>query len=110
MSSIQPTLTRNWQPEVPFLETPGWYALQTRARLERKICQQVQDKQQEAYVPVIHERHRWSDRNQVVDVPMFPGYVFVRAMSDPADRLAVLQTNGAYAFVTFKGVTARVRS
>src|ERR1035438_7839526 len=49
MSSIQPTLTRNRQPEVPFLENRDWYALQTRARLERRICQQVQDKQQEAY-------------------------------------------------------------
>jgi transcription antitermination factor NusG len=29
-------------------------------------------------------------------------------MSDPADRLAVLQTKGAYAFVTFKEVTARI--
>jgi transcription antitermination factor NusG len=41
-------------------------------------------------------------------MPLFPGYVFVRAMSDPADRLAVLQTKGAYAFVTFKEVTARI--
>jgi len=108
MSSIQPTLTKNWQPEVPFLENRDWYALQTRARFEQKICQQVQDKQQEAYVPVTRERRRWSDRYQTVEMPLFPGYVFVRAMSDPTDRLAVLQTKGAYAFVTFKGVTARV--
>ena len=108
MSSIQPTLTRNWQPEVPFLENRDWYALQTRARFERRICQQVQAKHQEAYVPVPGQRRRWSDRYQTVEMPLFPGYVFVRAMSDPADRLAVLQTKGAYAFVTFKEVTARI--
>lgn len=85
-----------------------WFALQTRASFERKICRQVEGKHLEAYVPVAHERHRWSDRYQIVEMPLFPGYVFVRAMSDPADRLAVLQTNGAYAFVTFQGVIARI--
>ena len=49
---------------------------------------------------------RWSDRCQTVEVPLFPGYVFVRAISDPADRLAVLQTNGAHGFVTFQGMVA----
>lgn len=106
MSSIQPTLTRNWQPEVPFLENRDWYALQTRARFERRICQQVQAKQQEAYVPVTGQRRRWSDRYQTVEIPLFPGYVFVRAISDPVDRLVVLQTSGAYGFVTVNGVVA----
>ncbi len=91
---------------VPFLENRDWYALQTRVRFERKICQQVQDKSQEAYVPVTRERRRWSDRSQTVESPLFPGYVFVRAMTEPAARLAVLQTSGAYAFVTFNGVIA----
>ena len=106
MPSIQEASTRNWQREVPTLETHDWFALQTRVRFERRICQQVRDKHQEAYVPVTHKRRRWSDRYQTVDLPLFPGYVFVRAVSDPADRLAVVQTRGAYAFVTFNGVIA----
>jgi len=77
-------------------------------RFERKICGQVQLKNYEAYVPLMHERRRWSDRYQTVELPLFLGYVFVRAMSDPADRLAVLQTSGAYGFVTFNGVVARI--
>ncbi|MGA3317059.1 MAG: UpxY family transcription antiterminator [Candidatus Korobacteraceae bacterium] len=108
MFSEQQAVGKCRQPEAQVLEDQYWYALQTRARFERKICQQVQSKHQEAYVPVTRERRRWSDRSQVVEMPLFPGYVFVRAMSDPTDRLAVLQTNGAYAFVTFKGVTARI--
>jgi transcription antitermination factor NusG len=39
-------------------------------------------------------------------LPLFAGYVFVGAVSNPADRLAILQTSGAYRFVTFKGVAA----
>jgi transcription antitermination factor NusG len=85
-----------------------WFALQTRARFERRICSHVQGKDHEAYVPVTHERRRWSDRYQVVETPLFPGYVFVRAVSSPADRLAILQTSGAYGFVAFNGVAAHI--
>lgn len=106
MSSIQPAVTDNYEAAVPFLDKRDWYALQTRVRFERRICQQVQNKNQEAYVPVTRARRRWSDRYQTVALPLFPGYVFVRAMSDPSDHLAVLQTSGAYAFVTFNGVVA----
>lgn len=86
----------------------GWYALQTRTRFERKICQQVQAKHHQAYVPVAKARHRWSDRHQTVETPIFPGYVFVRASENADARLAILQTNGVYAFVAFNGVIARI--
>ena len=108
MPSTHQTSTTNWQPEIPFLESHDWYALQTRMRFERKICQQLQDRRHAAYVPVTRERRRWSDRYQAVESPLFPGYVFVGAISDPAGRLAVLQTSGAYGFVTFNGVVARI--
>jgi transcription antitermination factor NusG len=90
------------------LETDDWCALQTRARFERKICHQILDKNHEAYVPVTHERRRWSDRYQTVDMPLFPGYVFVRTVPAPADRLAILQTRGVYGFVMFRGIVARI--
>jgi transcription antitermination factor NusG len=86
----------------------GWYALHTRTRYERRISQQVQLKHHEAYVPVVRERHRWSDRVQTVEAPIFPGYVFVRETEDSAVRLSILQTNGVHAFVGFNGVVARI--
>ena len=106
MSSISQASISNWQPGAPLLENHDWFALQTRVRFERKISQQVQAKRQEAYVPVTRELRRWSDRCQTVEVPLFPGYVFVRAIPEPADRLAVLHTSGAYGFATFQGVVA----
>ena len=59
-------------------------------------------------MPVTRQRRRWSDRFQTIEVPMFPGYVFVRAVSNPSDRLAILQTSSVYGFVTFGGVIARI--
>ena len=89
-------------------QTDSWYALQTRTRFERRICQQVLAKHHEAYVPVTRARHRWSDRIQTVETPVFPGYVFVRASESSDARLAILQTNGVYAFVAFNGVIAQI--
>lgn len=85
-----------------------WYALHTRARRERKICTQVEGKGHEAYVPVLRQRRRWSDRFQIIEVPMFPGYVFVRAVDRSGDRLAILQTSSVHGFVTFGGAVARI--
>lgn len=99
----------NLQPGVLLVpQTSEWYALHTRARFERRICKQVQLKHHEAYVPVTRERHRWSDRYQMVETPIFPGYVFVRATQDADVRMAILQTNGVYDFVSFNGVIARI--
>ena len=108
MSSASQISISEWQPELQPPANHGWYALQTRARFERKICRQVEGKGHEAYVPVTRERRRWSDRSQTIELPLFPGYVFVRSVSEPADRLAILQTSGAYGFVTFQGVIAGI--
>ena len=85
-----------------------WFALQTRARWERKVCTQVEGKGHVAYVPVLRQRRRWSDRFQIIEVPLFPGYVFVREVSNHNDRLAILQTNSVHGFVNFSGMIARI--
>jgi transcription antitermination factor NusG len=109
MSSLQPITTPDALTAAPdSLDGHEWYALHTRARLERRICGQVQSKSQEAFVPVTRERRRWSDRFRTIDLPLFPGYVFVRAALSLNDRLAILQTRGVYGFVTFNGVIARI--
>ena len=109
MSSPQP-ITTSTEPSID--QSPQvdheWYALHTRARFERRICDQVQSKKHEAFVPVTRERRRWSDRFQTIELPLFPGYVFVRAALNLHDRLAILQTRGVYSFVTFNGVIARI--
>jgi transcription antitermination factor NusG len=92
----------------PCIPGPDWFALQTRARWERKVCTQVEGKGHEAYVPVLRQRRRWSDRFQVIEVPLFPGYVFVREVMNHNDRLAILQTSSVHGFVNFSGMIARI--
>ena len=75
------------------LEGLPWYAIQTRYRFERKAAAQLQNKGIETFLPVIEESHRWSDRQKVISVPLFSGYVFVRLEPSSA-RATVLRTEG----------------
>jgi len=79
------------EPGVPFSEsTPAkscWYAIQTRCRFEKKAATQLQDKGIETFLPLVKQIHHWSDRRQIVEVPLFPGYGFVRLADSPACRL-----------------------
>jgi transcription antitermination factor NusG len=51
------------------------------------------------FLPLVTEMHRWSDRRKSVDVPLFPGYVFVQIPISPDAQLRVLKTNGVVQFV-----------
>ena len=95
------------EPSVPFVERAPeelcWYAIQTRCRFEKKVATQLQNKGIETFLPLIKQVHRWSDRRQVVEAPLFPGYGFVRLSDSPAQRLRILQTAGVNGFVMMNG-------
>ena len=67
---------------------PTWYAIRTRSRHEQVVCEQLEGKQIEAFLPTITRWSRWKDRKKRVDWPLFPGYCFARF--DSSQRLSVL--------------------
>lgn len=77
----------------------SWYAVQTRARHERVVMQRFQDKGLTAFLPVVTEKRRWSDRWKEVEMPLFSCYVFVKIMATNEDRLRVLCTDSVFDFV-----------
>ena len=80
-----------------------WYAIQSRSRHEKKVATQLQHKGVLAYLPLISETHRWSDRRKIVEQPLFPGYVFVRIDYSNEARIRVLRTLGVAGFVGSHG-------
>jgi transcription antitermination factor NusG len=52
-----------------------------------------------AFLPLVTEMHRWSDRRRSVEVPLFPGYVFVQIPNSAEARLQVRKTSGVVQFV-----------
>jgi transcription antitermination factor NusG len=85
----------------------AWYALKTRSRHEKLVHEALATKGIECFVPLSREKHRWSDRIQVVEVPLFATYVFVRLPIAPP-RPSV-NTKGVVSLVAFgDGEPARV--
>jgi len=75
--------------------SPQWYAVHTRSRFEKAVSTQLSAKAVEVYLPSFGEVHKWKDRNKFVEMPVFPGYVFVRFAGDSATRLQIMKTPGA---------------
>ena len=73
----------------------NWYALLTRSRFENVVTKSIQKKSIEVFLPKIKVKSKRRDRRLVIDVPLFPGYVFVNISLDPREQLHVLKTMGA---------------
>lgn len=80
----------------------GWYAIYTRHQHEKSAAQLLIRKGFEVLLPLYRSRSRWSDRTQIVLLPLFPNYLFVQCDLD--SRVRVLQTAGACWFVSNAGV------
>jgi transcription antitermination factor NusG len=76
-----------------------WYAIQTRSRHEKLVAYHLQMRGMSQYLPTIIETHYWSDRRKRIELPLFPGYVFVQLSDSNEHRVQVLRTPGVLRFV-----------
>lgn len=81
-----------------------WFAIQTRSRHEKRVTADLQEKAIHAYLPLCSMERQWSDRRKLVDMPLFPGYVFVKIAADVPARVPVLQTDGVIGFLGVRGI------
>jgi len=79
-----------------------WYAAYTNANHEKRVALQVRLRAVEHFLPVYESVRQWKDRRVKLDLPLFPGYVFVRLAL--RDRLQVLQVPGVVRLVGFIGL------
>jgi len=84
-----------------------WYAAYTSPRHEKWVAEQMQERRIECFLPTYKSVRRWKDRRKQLDLPLFPGYVFVRMALK--DRLDVLRLPGVVQFVAFQGRPAPLR-
>jgi len=66
-----------------------WFVVHTRSRHEKVVAAQLRGRGIEAYLPLVEEIHRWSDRRKRVQVPLFPGYTFFHA-SESAETVSLI--------------------
>jgi transcription antitermination factor NusG len=82
--------------------TPRWYAAYTCVHHEKRILQQLSERNIDGFVPLYHSVRRWKDRRKELALVLFPGYVFVHISLQ--QRLRVLQVPGVVNFVNFNGL------
>ncbi len=76
--------------------------MRTRSRHEKKVRAQLADRPGiDVFLPLLERRSRWKDRVQRVQLPLFPGYCFVRFRGP--DRLRVLKAVGVVGLVGASG-------
>lgn len=76
-----------------------WYAAQTCARHEKRVREQMEERAVESFLPLYATVSQWKDRKVRVDLPLFPGYLFVRMAL--TERLRVLQIPSVVRLVGF---------
>jgi transcription antitermination factor NusG len=96
------------KPQPSPRESSVWLAVQTWPRYEKKVAAELQRKRVEVFLPLTACEHRWSDRRRIVELPLFPSYLFVRAPETFDSRIAVLRTNGVINFVGARNVGTAV--
>lgn len=87
------TLTTNFAPE------SRWYAVFTRSRQERIAAAMLDALGVQQFLPTTAQLHQWTDRKQVVNLPLFPGYLFVHVNPSPETALRVRKVPGVVDFV-----------
>lgn len=79
-----------------------WYAAYTCANHEKHVAAELQARAVEHFLPFYSSTRRWKDRRMILQLPLFPGYVFVRLAL--RDRLRVLQIPSLVRLVGFGGL------
>ena len=101
-----PNLAANTQcgpwAALPLPAEARWYAAYTSARHEKAVARQLDARQIDTFLPLYETIHFWKGRRAEVQLPLFPGYVFLRI--SPDERVRVLQVPGVAHLV---GVRAR---
>jgi transcription antitermination factor NusG len=83
-----------------------WYAVRVRPRWEKIVAEALEGKQYEGFLPLYRKRSQWSDRVKDIDLPLFPGYVFLRGCLE--GRPLLVTTPGVIDILRFGNAPAMI--
>ncbi len=89
------------------LHKDNWKVVYVAPRAEKKVAKKLTELGIENYLPINREKRKWSDRMKWVELPMIPGYVFVRPNSIQRDQ--VLQQTAVLNYVRYNRTDAIVK-
>jgi transcription antitermination factor NusG len=75
-------------------DAPAWWAVYTQHQHEKTVAEVLAGKGFDVFLPLHETLRRWKDRQKLLSLPLFPGYVFVRGVL--SRRLQVVTTPGIH--------------
>ena len=78
---------------------PAWYVIHVRSKHEAKVEAALQHKGLEIFLPRITVRSRRQDRRVQLQVPLFPGYLFVHTDLEPSNYHKIIGHHGVVRFL-----------
>jgi transcription elongation factor/antiterminator RfaH len=73
----------------------SWYVLHTKSRFENVANEGLAKKSIDVFLPKIKVRSKRRDRKAMIQVPLFPGYMFVKTDLNPYEHIEIVKTVGA---------------
>lgn len=83
-----------------------WYAVYTYRNTEKIVSQKAEQMGVESFLPLQRVERQWSDRKKTLDVPLFPGYVFVK--TSLVHRFPLLNIKELVRFVGFNSLPVAI--
>jgi len=80
---------------------PHWYVAYTLPRHEKSIADRLINQDVQTYLPLYSSVRKWNRRYVEIELPLFPGYVFVKMAI--TNRVRVLTHPGIIRLVGFNG-------
>ena len=78
------------QPLPAHLLEPQWFVLFVRSNQEKTTAQRLADQEIQYFLPCCRSVRQWKDRRVTLEMPLFPGYVFVRLLFNERGRVLTL--------------------
>ena len=85
------------------VHNPPWYVIHTRGRHEAKVEGLLGQKGLETFLPRVTLPSRRRDRRLLIDIPLFPGYLFVQADIDQLTYLNIIRVAGVVRILGVNG-------
>jgi transcription antitermination factor NusG len=92
MASVEP---------MKLVSSSRWYAAYTAPRHEKSVLLHLESRSVESFLPLYGSARVWNGRRAFVQMPLFPGYLFVRIPTER--RMTVLEVPGVLNIVSSQG-------
>lgn len=80
-------------------DKPGWWVLFVATNQEKRVALHLKGRGIKHFLPCSMSARQWKDRRVHLEVPLFPGYVFVHSPFTPLTTVDVLTVPNVFRFL-----------